>query len=131
MTAAERAVLRIREEMAERKISQRDLAETLSCSQGRIAKILNGGVRLTVNDLDTLAKAVGLYLTEVVRDRGLEFSAELTPTELRVLERLRRRPNVLHAVLLMTDLGPLTEPTPPVQKRQRRGRPLTSELTKR
>jgi transcriptional regulator with XRE-family HTH domain len=43
MTLAERAVLRIREEMTERHVSQRDLADRLKCSQGRIAKILNGG----------------------------------------------------------------------------------------
>lgn len=125
MTAAKRALLRVREEMTERKISQRDLAETMRCSQGRIAKILNGGVNLRVDDLDTLARAVGISLTEAVRDRGMEFQAEMTPTELRVLERLRRRPGVLQAIMTMLDMGEATTQSRNPQ-RPVRGRPLKS-----
>lgn len=104
MTLAERAVLRIREEMTERKITQRDIADTLHCSQGRVAKILNGGVKLRVNDMGILADAVGITPVEALRDRGLEFYAELTPSEVRILERLRRRPNALQGALLMLGL---------------------------
>jgi transcriptional regulator with XRE-family HTH domain len=104
MTLAERAVLRIREEMTERKISQRDLAGLLRCSQGRVAKMLNGGVRLRLNDVAVLAEAVGISVVEAVRDRGLEFHAELTPSELRLLERLRRRPQALQGVLMVLGL---------------------------
>ena len=35
---------------------------------------------------------MGISLTELVRDHGLEFCAEMTPTELRALENLRRLP---------------------------------------
>jgi len=113
MTLAERAVLRIREEMTERKISQRDLAERLRCSQGRVAKLLNGGVRLRLNDVGVLADAVGITVVEALRDRGLEFYAELTPSEVRILERLRRRPTALQGALLM--LG-LPDETPTVKR---------------
>jgi transcriptional regulator with XRE-family HTH domain len=105
MSLAERVLLRIREEMAERKISQRDLAHDLHCSQGRVAKILNGGVNLRVNDIAVLADAVGITPVEALRDRGLEFFAELTPSEVRILERLRRRPHALQGALLMLGLS--------------------------
>lgn len=73
MTVSERAMMRIREEMAERKLSQRDLARLLRCSQGRVGKILAGSINLRLNDLALLADAVGITLVETVRDRGLEF----------------------------------------------------------
>lgn len=73
MNAAERALVRIRQEMIERHITQNDLAEALQCSQGRIAKMLKGRTELRVTDLDRLAKRVGITLSEAVRDRGLEF----------------------------------------------------------
>lgn len=104
MTLAERALLRIREEMTERHIVQRDLAKDLKCSQGRVAKLLNGGVNLRVNDLKILADAVGITPVECLRDRGLEFYAELTPSEVRFLERCKRRPNFLQGALIMAGL---------------------------
>lgn len=104
MTLAERATMRIREEMTERKISQRELAGLLKCSQGRVAKLLNGGVNLRLNDVGTLTEAVGITVVEALRDRGLEFYAELTPCEVRILERLRRRPAALQGALLMLGL---------------------------
>lgn len=130
MTPAERAVLRIREEMTARNLSQRDLAERLQCSQGRIAKLMNGRVELRLNDLALLATAVGLPLTEAIRDRGLEFYAELSPTEVRMLERLRQRPHLKQGVLLILEIaGVIQSPTPTSDtKRRKRGRPLNSEL---
>lgn len=130
MTASSRALLRVREEMTERRLSQRDLAETLKCSQSRIAKIMNGGVNLRVDDLNTLATAVGISLTEACRDRGVEFCAEMTPTELRVLERMRRRPNVLHAVMMMLDMDPTQKPSPTVPKKRTPGRPVKNKPEK-
>lgn len=130
MSASTRALLRIREEMTERHLSQRDLADVLHCSQGRIAKILNGGVNLRLDDLDALAKAVGIALTETVRDRGMEFYAEMTPTELRILERIRRRPQAIQAMLVLLDIRPGVEPSPDTRKQKTRGRPLRSHAAK-
>jgi transcriptional regulator with XRE-family HTH domain len=125
MTPAERAVLRIREEMAARNISQRDLADRLNCSQGRIAKMLNGNVELRLNDAEELAHAVGLTLVEVIRDRGLEFYAEMTPTEVRMLERLRQRPSAMQGVLYILELR--TDATPlVVGSKKKAGRPQNS-----
>jgi len=104
--------------MTERHVSQRDLAEILNCSQGRVAKILNGGVMLRVNDLAILADAVGITVVEALRDRGFEFYAELTPSEVRVLERLRRRPNALRGVMMILDLPTQPDPEKPVEKKR-------------
>lgn len=71
------------------KLSQRDVAQMLGWSHGRLAKILSGRVRLLVDDLAAISFALSLTPREVLRDRGLEFDAEMTPIELRILERLR------------------------------------------
>ncbi len=131
MTLAERAVRRIREAMTDRGVSQRDLAQILKCSQGRVAKILNGGVKLRVNDVADLADAVGLSVVEAIRDQGLEFYAEMTPTEVRILEQLRLRPHVLHGLLTILRVeAPVPSapgPAHPVPQRRKVGRPRHSE----
>lgn len=76
--------------MAVTGVSQRDMAGWLGCSQSRVAKLLNGRVGLGVDDLEILCRAVGVSPTEAVRDRGLEFVADMKPTELRLLELFRR-----------------------------------------
>ncbi len=131
MSPAENAISRIRDEMRTRQLSQRDIAERLKCSQGRIAKILNARVNLRVQDLGELAQAVGITLTEAVRDRGLEFYAEMTPTEVRVLERLRQRPDTLHAVMTLLDVvGPTINATATAAHRHV-GRPQHAKLQDR
>lgn len=79
--------------MARKRLSQRDLAGILGgWSQSRIAKLLTGRVQMTLPDLESLCFAVGISVTEAVRDRGMEFCAEMTPRELRRFETLRRFP---------------------------------------
>lgn len=133
MTAAETALLRIREEMHERKVTQRDLAEAFDCSQGRIAKILNGGVNLRVSDVELLAKVVKLDLVEVMRDRGAEFVADLTPTELKMLTAYRRKHHLQNAIQVILGIAQPHEAKSdtPVSKRRKVGRPLNSERLKR
>ena len=126
MTIAQRALARIRDEMAERRISQRDLADRLQCSQGRIAKMLNGHVNLRLMDLELLARAVGIAVTETVRDRGLEFYAEMTPTELRMLERLRQRPQAMEAIRTLLQVEGPVEQTAVTPKPGKVGRPRHS-----
>lgn len=115
--------------MSERHITQEELAERMHTSQSRLGKILRHGIRLRVDDLDLLARGVGIGLVETVRDRGMEFHAEMTPTELRVLERIRQRPDVLQALLTLLDVSvvPTAKTTTPVFARRKAGRPKTSE----
>jgi transcriptional regulator with XRE-family HTH domain len=76
--------------MARKHLSQRDLAGILDWSQSRISKNLNARIELGLDDLGAMCFGVGISLTEAVRDHGLEFCAEMTPTELRILERIRQ-----------------------------------------
>ena len=94
-TAADRARNRIREEMARKNLNQADIADLLQWTESRVSKIMNGRTELGVNELEALCFATGLTMTEAVRDRGLEFCAEMTPTELRMLELLRALPQTL------------------------------------
>lgn len=132
MTLAERAVMRIREEMTERHVTQRDLAKDLKCSQGRVAKLLNAGVHLRINDVAILADAVGITVVEAIRDRGLEFYAELTPSEVRILEYLRRSPNIQNLLMAIIEAGRVTKSRGAVPKRRDPDRPPhTSSVKKR
>lgn len=89
-TVSDRARRRIREEMARKNLNQRDVADLLLWKESRLSKVMNGRIALGLEELHEVSFAVGLALTEVVRDHGLEFCAEMTPTELRFLERIRQ-----------------------------------------
>lgn len=90
MARSDQARRRVRDEMDRKKLSQRDVAGILGWTQSRVGKVLTGRVQLLVDDLEALCFAVGLHLTEAVRDPGLEFVADMTPSELRLLERFRQ-----------------------------------------
>lgn len=140
-TASDRVRALLKDELRARDISQRELAEKVErltgeqWTQGRIGKVLNGDVELKVDDLDYISRAIGIFLSEAVRDRGLEFYAEMTPTELRLLSIYRRKPQPFKdAIQILHDMTPVAV-TPkldtPVQKRPKRGRPQNSELAKK
>lgn len=108
-TVADRARRRIREEMDREHLNQTDIAGILKWGQSQVSKLLNGHTRLDVNDLDALCFAVGIRITEAVRDHGLEFCAELTPTELRILERIRQLTEPVREGLMgLLDVSPHT-----------------------
>lgn len=88
---SDRVRLRLREEMDRRGLSQQDVADLLKWTQSKVAQKLTGRTPMTLDELDALCFAVSLRPTEVVRDRGYEFCADLTPTEMRILERVRER----------------------------------------
>lgn len=87
---SEQVRLRLREEMDRLELSQRDVSNLVKWSQSKVAHQLTGRVEITVDDLAELCFALNLSVVEAVRDRGLEFCAEMTPTEMRVLERFRQ-----------------------------------------
>jgi transcriptional regulator with XRE-family HTH domain len=89
---SDRVRLRLRDEMTRKRLSQRDLAGLLEWSQSRVAHLLTGRVTMTVDDLSALAFAVSLSPLELVRDQGLEFVADLMPSELRILQAVRALP---------------------------------------
>lgn len=96
-----RVLRRLSDEMRQRNLTQADLGELIGMSQSGISKWFRRSVELRVDDLERLAQAVGLSPTELVRDPGLEFVADLTPTELRILERIRQRPHLQDALMTL------------------------------
>jgi hypothetical protein len=105
MTPALRICARLRDEFSHKKISQRRIAQWLSertgeeWSQTSVQRVLAGGVRLLVDDLFLLAELAQISPTELVREPGKEFVADLTPSELRLVLAVRDRPKMLDAVL--------------------------------
>lgn len=104
-TLSEDVRLRLRDEMTRLELSQRDVAGLLGWSQSKVAHILTGHVVLSVDDLADFCFALGIRITEAVRDRGLQFCAEMTPSEFRTLEKIRQLPPpVLDAVMTLLDV---------------------------
>lgn len=87
---SDRARKRVREELDRRGVVQRDIAGQTKWSQAKVAQKLTGRTPWTLDELDTLCFIAGVAPSEAVRDQGLEFCAEMTPTELRLLERIRQ-----------------------------------------
>lgn len=136
LRASDRARQRLREELDARDIGQQTLADALTKLTGetwtksKVNHVLNGRVQLLIDDADAIATICKLYLTEVVRDRGLEFYAEMTPTELRILDSLRKKPHVLRGILMLLQLDPAVELGPALPKKGTPGRPLKSRTDK-
>lgn len=86
---SDQALLRLRAEMERKRLSTRDVAGILSWSQSRVQKILAASRGLSVDDLEALCFAVGISMPESVRDHGMEWMAELTPSEFRLIELFR------------------------------------------
>ena len=98
-TVADRVRARLKDEMTRQDLSQRDVAGMLKWPQSRVSKVLNGRIGLDVDDVAELCFALSISPVEAVRDHGLEFVADLTPSELRLLQTLRQLPpDVLAAV---------------------------------
>lgn len=78
--------------MERRKLTQTDVATFAGWSQSKTSKVLHGKIDISLTDVEVLANAVSLSLVEVVRDHGMEFCAEMTPSELTALKNLRDCP---------------------------------------
>lgn len=113
---SERLRAEVRDALAHRKISQREAADRATLrtgeqwSQGKVWKILNGTVELGVEELAVLAEVAGINLVELFREKGRDLLADLTPTELAIVQALRERPELGPA--LQAILGPPTKIPP-------------------
>lgn len=122
---ATRVRKRVREELDRLGLVQADIAGQLKWSQSKVAQKLNGRTPWTLEELDALCFIAGIQPTEAVRDRGLEFCAEMTPTEMRLLERIRQLPQPdQDAIMRVLGVATKTRPherraAPVVQKRKR------------
>lgn len=126
MALNERVRQRLREEKSHRKLSERDIAGFVEWSQSKVAYKFSGRTPITLDELESLCFALGIQPTEAVRDRGLEFVADLTPTELRLLELIRHLPKpaydgLLHFMQVNPKIG--SERRGATAKRDRFGKP--------
>lgn len=80
---------RIREELGKRKWSFRHAARLLDWNASSVYHLMDGTVEFRVDDVEAFGTILQMRPTELVRDRGLEFVADMTPTELRLFERIR------------------------------------------
>lgn len=117
---------RIRIEKDRLKLSERDIADMLDWGQSKVSQKLNGRTDITLNELESLCFAVSIAPTEAVRDPGLEFVADMTPTELRLFERIRKLSAEQRAAILMVLHIPEAPPrraTPPPKRTGPQPRP--------
>lgn len=123
---SDQARMRVREEMDRQKLSQREVADLLKWSQSRVAKNLTGRVELTVDDLADLCFAVNLSIVEAVRDQGMEFCADMTPSELRMLRLVRQLPtSLVKSLMELLDVH-----SSKTRIEQRHARPLKKNIPK-
>lgn len=95
---AERVRLRLQQWMDTTKIGQRQLADDLQKTQVWLQKVLAGENHIRLRDLDDVARALHTTASELVRDEQDRYQFELTPTEVRVIEHMRHRPETLYAI---------------------------------
>jgi len=117
---SQRVRARVRDELLHRKISQRVAAERLeqytseTWTQSKVQKILTGQVQLMVEELAAFARVLDLSLADLMREPGREFVADLTPSELKLIEAVRDKPRILPALLEIVGGGP--EPRKPSRR---------------
>lgn len=117
--------LRLREALHAKRVSQAELTKRLSAKTGdewliaHVSKILNGHIRLRVEDLLLMVDVAGLSLVDLVREPGRELVADLTPTELRLIHALRDHPAIMRPLVdVVATLTP-TRKTPRAILRER------------
>lgn len=120
-TMSEQVRMRLREEMQLRNLNQSDIAGMLAWTQSRVSKILNGKIQLGLDELAAICFALGISIVEVVRDHGLQFCAEMTPSEMRFLERLRQLPQTQRDAMMQ--LFHIESTTRPQERRAAPPRP--------
>ncbi len=98
-TPADRVRLRMQEWLDTTGIGQRAFAHDLQKTQVWLQKILAGENHVRLRDLDRVATAMRTTAAELLRDDDEDrYRLELTPSEVRLIERLRHRPDVFDTV---------------------------------
>ena len=131
MSAADPLLARFRQLLADKGVSQARLCRLLTERTGelwldqRMGKLLNGKMKLRVEDLVVMAETAGISLVELTRDPSREYVADLTPSELRLIHAMRDFPAI--AMPLMDIVNRLAPPQrkPPravLRERMRRAR---------
>lgn len=111
---AERVRQRMKAWIDATKIQQREFAKDLNKSQVWLQKVLSGDNHVRLKDLDLVADALHTSAAELVRDSEERYDYMLSISEVRIIERLRRRPRMLHGIadILGIEDTDLMEPSP-------------------
>lgn len=117
-TPAERVRERLKHWLEITNLTQRELARTVKKSQVWVKHIVHGTNEVRLRDLDIIADAMRTTASELVRAEDERYQLELSPTEVRVIEKLRRRPELFQAVCTICEIPP-----PPVSQNRREKRP--------
>jgi transcriptional regulator with XRE-family HTH domain len=91
-------------------LDQRTMAEACNKSQVWLQKVLAGENHVRLKDLDFVAAAMRTTAAELVRSDDNRYQLECSPTEVRLIERLRRRPDLFDALMLLLDVRPASVP---------------------
>lgn len=97
-TPAERVRERMKHWLETTGLSQDEFVADLQKSQVWLQKVLKGENHVRLKDLDAVADAMRTTASELVRGTSERYQLELTPTEVRIVEKLRRRPTAFNAV---------------------------------
>lgn len=113
---AERLRDRLEHWMGVTKLGQRELAKTLGKSQIWLQKVLAKENHVRLKDLDDIADALRTTASELLRTEEERYTMELAPTEVRIIERLRHRPDLFDALASLLDArvsksGTISKPT--------------------
>lgn len=108
---AERVRQRMQHWMDTTGLDQRAFSEELGRSQVWLQKVLKGENHVRLKDLDEIARAMRTSAAELVREDHERYSLECTPTEVRILERLRHQPAIYEALTLLLSLKGKPDPT--------------------
>lgn len=119
---AERLRDRMRQWMDTTGLSQDEFVADLQKSQVWLQKILKGENHVRLKDLDDVARAMRTTASELVRTNDERYQLELTATEVRILEKLRRRPEAFNAVAALLRVPTLTHEvrTPALSKSRKK-----------
>lgn len=124
LNPAERVRERMRRWMETANLDQRTFAGDLKKSQVWLQKVLTGENQVRLRDLDQIADAMRTTTTELVRSDEERYTLELTPTEVRIVEALRRlRADVLDAFLKLLDARPTSDREKPLRRPTKTSRP--------
>lgn len=123
-SAAERVRERLRHWMDVTGIGQREFAAELQKTQVWLQKVLKGENHVRLRDLDQVAFAMRTTAAELVRAKDDRYQLELTPTEVRIIENLRRRPDAFDALATLLHIPAAARPAPlhPVKDERKKKR---------
>lgn len=130
-----RVLTRIIEEIHNKQLNQRQLADALGWTPSKLGKVLAGKSTLGVAEMAAICGELMLSVVEAIRDPGMQFMADMTPTELRILDRIRQldtadkaagRPGATtDAIMVVLDVRQHT------RQQSRRAAPVTKKPRKR